>query len=175
MSFHLQLWYVGWWFEVKDREKNCKQQQKKKTQKNPKNIWVSETGDWNQDTWIIKRHTASRIRTPDELDCSVFIPIYVQILRAIGHSVTAEREVDWFTSNWYMIVVVVRIFNANGHSRHVEAAEIVMYIYLYSLASSPMHTWCRCLLPSAALSTLYSTQGHAQYELGVLMVWKLSC
>ena len=33
----------------------------------------------------------SRI-TADELELSVFIPIYEQILRAIGHSITVERE-----------------------------------------------------------------------------------
>ena len=31
-------------------------------------------------------------------------------------------------------VVVVRIFNATRHPRHIEAAAIVMYMYLYSLA-----------------------------------------
>ena len=31
-------------------------------------------------------------------------------------------------------VVVVQIFNATGHLRHIEAAAIVMYMYLYSLA-----------------------------------------
>ena len=31
-------------------------------------------------------------------------------------------------------VVVVRSFNATGHPRHIEAAAIVMYMYLYSLA-----------------------------------------
>ena len=32
-----------------------------------------------------------------------------------------------------MIVVVVQIFNATRHPRHMEAAAIVMYMYLYSL------------------------------------------
>ena len=32
------------------------------------------------------------------------------------------------------LVVVVRIFNATRHPRHMEAAAIVMYLYLYSLA-----------------------------------------
>ena len=31
-------------------------------------------------------------------------------------------------------LVVVRIFNATRHARHIEAAAIVMYMYLYSLA-----------------------------------------
>ena len=31
-------------------------------------------------------------------------------------------------------VVVVRIFNATRHPRHIEAAAIAMYMYLYSLA-----------------------------------------
>ena len=33
-----------------------------------------------------------------------------------------------------VIVVVVRFFNATRHPRHIEAAAIVMYMYLYSLA-----------------------------------------
>ena len=31
-------------------------------------------------------------------------------------------------------LVVVRIFNATRHPRHIEAAAIVMYMYLYSIA-----------------------------------------
>ena len=34
----------------------------------------------------------------------------------------------------YYKVLVVRIFNAIRHPRHTEAAAIVMYMYLYSLA-----------------------------------------
>ena len=34
----------------------------------------------------------------------------------------------------YIVVVVVRIFNATRHPRHIEAAAIVMCMYLYSLA-----------------------------------------
>ena len=61
---------------------------------------------------------------------------------------------------------VGRIFNATRPppppppTRHIQAAAIVMYMYLYSLAFMDHScTRCRCLLPSAALSTLYSTQG----------------
>ena len=32
------------------------------------------------------------------------------------------------------VIVFVRIFNANRHPRHIGAAAIVMYMYLYSLA-----------------------------------------
>ena len=57
-------------------------------------------------------------------------------------------------------VVVVRIFNATRHPRHIEAAVIVVYMYLYSLAfmDHPC-TLGAAVSPSAALSTLYSTQG----------------
>ena len=53
------------------------------------------------------------------------------------------------------IVVVVWIFNATRHPRHMEAAVFVQPCFHVS----PMHTWFRCLSPSATLSTLYSTQG----------------
>ena len=33
-----------------------------------------------------------------------------------------------------VVVVVVQIFNASRNPRHIEAAAIVMYMYLYSLA-----------------------------------------
>ena len=35
---------------------------------------------------------------------------------------------------WSKCVVVVRILNIARHQRHIEAAAIVMYMYLYSLA-----------------------------------------
>ena len=35
---------------------------------------------------------------------------------------------------WYVTVVVLRFLNATRHQRHIEAAAIVMYIYLYSIA-----------------------------------------
>ena len=60
----------------------------------------------------------------------------------------------------YNYVVVVRMFNATRHQRHMEAAAIVMHMYLYSLAFMD-HPCTRCcsLSPSAAVSILYSTQG----------------
>ena len=53
---------------------------------------------------------------------------------------------------------LVQIFNATRHPRHIEVAATITYMYLYSLAFMD-HTWCCCLSPSAALSTLYSIQG----------------
>ena len=42
---------------------------------------------------------------------------------------------SWYSKNWLRYIVVVRIFNATRHPRHIEAAAIVMmYMYLYSLA-----------------------------------------
>ena len=63
---------------------------------------------------------------------------------------------------WVVVVVVVRIFNATRHPRHIEAAAIaIMYMYLYSLAfmDHPCTLGAAVCHPSAALSTLYSTQG----------------
>ena len=37
-------------------------------------------------------------------------------------------------SIYFIVVVVVRIFNATRHPRHMVAAAVVMYMYLYSLA-----------------------------------------
>ena len=45
---------------------------------------------------------------------------------ARGYAVARHRLV--------LVVVVVRIFNAARHPRHMNAAAIVMYMYLYSLA-----------------------------------------
>ena len=43
--------------------------------------------------------------------------------------------IHFLTYEWKaVVVVVVRIFNATRHPRHIEAATFVMYMYLYSLA-----------------------------------------
>ena len=72
------------------------------------------------------------------------------------------------------LVVVVRIFNATRHPRHIEAAAIVMYMYLYSLAfmDHPC-THGAAVCHQAPPCPLY-TQPRARRELDVLMVWKLS-
>ena len=51
----------------------------------------------------------------------------------------AERDGDLASENTptvtkVFVVVVVRIFNATRHLRHIEEAAIVMYMYLHSLA-----------------------------------------
>ena len=69
-----------------------------------------------------------------------------------------------------LYIVVVRIFNATRHPRHIEAAAIVMYMYLYSLAfmDDP------CTLGAAVTKRrpvhFILNPGHVEYELGVLMV-----
>ena len=65
--------------------------------------------------------------------------------------------------------VFVRIFNATRQPRNIEAAAIVMYMYLYNLASMDHPcTRCHCLSLSAALSTLYSTVVMTVYKFYVL-------
>ena len=57
-------------------------------------------------------------------------------------------------------VVVVRIFNATRHRRHIDAAAIaMMYLYLYSLAFMDHPCTLGAAVCHQALSTLYSTQG----------------
>ena len=74
-------------------------------------------------------------------------------------------------------ILIVQIFNATRHPRHIEAAAIVMYMYLYSLAfmDHPCTlgaTVCHQVPPSPLYTQL--NPGHVEYELGVLMIWKLS-
>ena len=44
------------------------------------------------------------------------------------------KKLHFLSIEYFVIVVVVRIFNATRHPRHMEAGVIVMYRYLYSLA-----------------------------------------
>ena len=70
----------------------------------------------------------------------------------------------------YLEIVVVRIFNATRHPRHIEAAAIVMYMHL--------HIWCRYsfahLVPLSATKRrpvhFILNPGHVEYELGILIV-----
>ena len=57
-------------------------------------------------------------------------------------------------------------FKATRHPRHMEAAAIVMYMYLYSLAFMD-HP---CTLGAAVYHHFIFNPGHVEYELGVLMV-----
>ena len=70
-----------------------------------------------------------------------------------------------------VVVVVVRIFNATRHPRHIEAAAIVMYMYLYSLAFMDHHVHL-VPLPVTKRHPVHFifNPGHVEYELGVLMV-----
>ena len=67
-----------------------------------------------------------------------------------------------------IIVVVVRIFNATRHRGSGDCYDVHVFVQPCFPGSS-MHTWCRCLSPSAALSFIFNT-GHVEYELGVIMV-----
>ena len=70
-----------------------------------------------------------------------------------------------------LAVVVVRIFNATRHPRHIEAAAIaMMYMYLYSFAfmDHPC-TLGAAVCHQAPPCPLY-TQPRARHELGVIMV-----
>ena len=71
-----------------------------------------------------------------------------------------------------IVVVVVRIFNATRHPRHIEAAAIAMiYMYLYSLAF--MDHPCKlgaAVCHQAPPCPLILNPGHVEYELGALMV-----
>ena len=78
-------------------------------------------------------------------------------------------------SAFHLEIVCCAILNA---TRHMEVAAIVMYMYLCSLAfmifhGLPMHTWCRCVTKRRPVHFILNP-GHVEYELGVLMVWKLS-
>ena len=70
------------------------------------------------------------------------------------------------------VVVVVQISNATRHPRHMEAAAIVMYMYLYSVAFMD-HP---CTLGAAVCHQapppvhFILNPGHVEYELGVLMM-----
>ena len=65
-------------------------------------------------------------------------------------------------------VVVVRIFNATRHPRHIEAAAIIMYLYLYSLAF--MDHPCTLGVTKRRPVHFILNPGHVEYELGVQMV-----
>ena len=72
------------------------------------------------------------------------------------------------------VVVVVQIFNATRHPRHVEVAAIVMYMYLYSITfMDPPCTVCAAVTKRRPVPFIPNL-GHLEYELGVLMVWKFS-
>ena len=64
-------------------------------------------------------------------------------------------------------LVVVPIFNATRHPRHIEAAVIVMYMYLYSLAF--MDHPCT-LGHQAPPCPRYTQPRYVEYMLGLLMV-----
>ena len=71
-------------------------------------------------------------------------------------------------------VVVVRIFNATMHTRHIQGAAIGMYIYLYSRAFMDHPCILGAAVHQAPPGEYELNPGHVEYELGVLMVWKLS-
>ena len=70
-----------------------------------------------------------------------------------------------------IVVVVVRIFNATRHQRHIEAAAIVVYMYLYILVSWITHAH---LVPLSVTKCrpvhFILNPGHVEYELDVLVV-----
>ena len=65
--------------------------------------------------------------------------------------------------------VVVQIFNATRHPRHIVAVAIVMYMYLYSLAfmdhSCTLGAAVCHQAPPCPLYTKPSLPGHVEYEL----------
>ena len=75
-----------------------------------------------------------------------------------------------FESNGQGVVVVVRIFNATRHPRHIEAAAIVTCMYCTALLSWLTHAH---LVPLSVTKRrpvhFILNPGYVEYELGVLM------
>ena len=63
--------------------------------------------------------------------------------------------------------VVVRTFNATRHPRHIEAAVIIMYMYLYSLVF--MDHPCTLVTKRCPVHVILNP-GYVEYMLGLLMV-----
>ena len=70
-----------------------------------------------------------------------------------------------------LIIIVVWIFKAARHPRHIQVAAIVMHVYLYSLAfmDHPC-TLGAAVCHQAPPCPLYTQPRHVMYELGVLTV-----
>ena len=66
------------------------------------------------------------------------------------------------------------IFNATRHPRYIEAAVIVTYMYLYSLAYMDHPCTLGAAVTKRRPVHFILNPRHVEYELGVLMVQKLS-
>ena len=100
--------------------------------------------------------------------------IYYALWWIKGRSFTTAYG-NWPLSCW---IVVVRIFNATRHLRHIEAVpqrRLLCTCICTALISWIIHAH---LVPLSVTKRcpvhFILNPGHVEYELGVLMVWKLS-
>ena len=105
------------------------------------------------------------------MDCVLFVLVVLIFLLV---SVVVYGLWWWLFLDIFNLVVLS--FNATRHPRHIEAAAIVMYLYLYSLAFTDHPcTLCAAVCHQAPPCPLYIQPRARQYELGVLMARKLNC